>query len=53
MSSEKFTLSHSDILELKRWNTPTIYNGWEMITKHDRTKDSINLEEIMDCWRSN
>ncbi len=48
MSSEKFTLSHSDILELKRWNTPTIYNGWEMITKHDRTKDAINLEEIKD-----
>lgn len=21
--------------ELKRWNTPTIYNGWEQITRHD------------------
>ncbi|MBF0278281.1 MAG: RraA family protein [SAR324 cluster bacterium] len=41
-------LSHSEILELKRWNTPTIYNGWEMITRHDRTKDGINLEETTD-----
>ena len=22
-------LSHADLLQLKRWNTPTIYNGWE------------------------
>jgi 4-hydroxy-4-methyl-2-oxoglutarate aldolase len=29
-------LSHSDLLKLKRWNTPTVYNGWEQITKHDR-----------------
>ena len=21
-------LEHSELLELKRWNTPTIYNGW-------------------------
>jgi regulator of RNase E activity RraA len=33
---------------LKRWNTPTIYNGWEMITKHDRTRDAFNLEEVRD-----
>jgi 4-hydroxy-4-methyl-2-oxoglutarate aldolase len=41
-------LSHADLLQLKRWNTPTIYNGWEQITKHDRTKDAINLEEPRD-----
>ncbi len=41
-------LSHADLLQLKRWNTPTIYNGWEQITKQDRTKDAINLEEIRD-----
>ena len=28
-------LPHSVLLELKRWNTPTIYNGWEYLTKHD------------------
>ena len=41
-------ISHGDIIQLKRWNTPTIYNGWEQITTHDRTKDAINLEETRD-----
>jgi len=41
-------LSHADLLQLKRWNTPTIYNGWEQITKRDRTRDAINLEETRD-----
>lgn len=41
-------LSHSELLQLKRWNTPTIYNGWERITKHDRTADAFNLEPVYD-----
>ncbi len=41
-------LSHAELLELKRWNTPTIYNGWEQITKHDIAADGFNLEEIRD-----
>jgi regulator of RNase E activity RraA len=41
-------LPHGDLLQLKRWNTPTIYNGWEQITRHDRTRDAINLEEVRD-----
>lgn len=41
-------LPHADLLQLKRWNTPTIYNGWEQITRHDRTRDAINLEETRD-----
>ncbi len=41
-------LSHGDLLQLKRWNTPTVYNGWEQITKRDRTRDAINLEETRD-----
>lgn len=45
---ENRILSHSDLLALKRWNTPTIYNGWEQITRHDRTKGSFNLEETRD-----
>ena len=32
-------LPHSDLLQLKRWNTPTIYNGWEQITKRDPAAD--------------
>ena len=41
-------LSHGQLLELKRWNTPTIYNGWEQTTRRDRTKDGINIEETRD-----
>ena len=41
-------LSYSDLLELKRWNTPTIFNGWEQITKHDNAGDCFNLEELQD-----
>jgi regulator of RNase E activity RraA len=40
-------LSHGDLLKLKRWNTPTIYNGWEQITKHDR-RTHFNEEGIRD-----
>ncbi len=42
------TLSHADLLTLKRWNTPTIYNGWEQITSHDIARDAFNLEETHD-----
>jgi 4-hydroxy-4-methyl-2-oxoglutarate aldolase len=41
-------LTHADLLELKRWNTPTIYNGWEQITRHDAAADAFNLEETTD-----
>jgi len=41
-------LKHKDLLELKRWNTPSIYNGWEQITNHDIAKECINLEPCQD-----
>ena len=41
-------LTHDTLLQLKRWNTPTIYNGWEQITKHDAAHDAFNLEETHD-----
>jgi regulator of RNase E activity RraA len=41
-------LSDVELLQLKRWNTPTIYNGWEQVTRHDAGKDSFNLEEVRD-----
>lgn len=41
-------LTHAELLQLKRWNTPTIYNGWEQVTRHDRTGDGFNLEETRD-----
>lgn len=47
MSNER-VLSHSDLLQLKRWNTPTIYNGWEQITKRDFCTEAFNIEETRD-----
>lgn len=41
-------LSYGDLLELKRWNTPTIYNGWEQITCHNAGKEGFNQEEVRD-----
>ena len=41
-------LSHAELLQLKRWNTPTIYNGWEQITRRDVTRDAFNLEPLTD-----
>jgi regulator of RNase E activity RraA len=41
-------ISHADLLQLKRWNTPTIYNGWEQITHGDAARDAFNHEETRD-----
>ncbi len=41
-------LTHAEILQLKRWNTPTIYNGWEQITTHNIATEGFNLEECRD-----
>ncbi len=41
-------LPHAELLQLKRWNTPTIYNGWEQITKLDAAANVTNLEETTD-----
>lgn len=40
--------THSDLLQLKRWNTPTIYNGWEAVTQKDRLSVQCNREETRD-----
>jgi len=41
-------ISTAEMLELRRWNTPTIYNGWEQISSQDPGKDAFNLEETID-----
>lgn len=46
--SSRRTLTHAQLLQLKRWNTPTIYNGWEQITRRDVARDGFNLEETRD-----
>ncbi|MBT3470320.1 MAG: RraA family protein [Opitutae bacterium] len=46
--NNKHILSHTELLQLKRWNTPTLYNGWEQITSNDRTDGFTNREETKD-----
>lgn len=41
-------LSYADLLALKRWNTPTIYNAWEACTKKDRLEVRSNRDETHD-----
>ena len=41
-------IDHQEMLELKRWNTPTIYNGWEQLTSRDAGRVGFNLEETRD-----
>lgn len=41
-------LPHTQLLQLKRWNTPTIYNGWEQITQRDPAADGFNIEPTHD-----
>ncbi len=43
-----YPLSTADLLNLKRWNTPTIYNGWEQITRHDRNQGRFNRQPLTD-----
>lgn len=47
-NSKQPRLTHGEVLELRRWNTPTIYNGWEQITAHDAGREGFNLEESID-----
>ncbi len=47
-SDETRILTHGELLQFKRWNTPTVYNGWEQITKCDSSRDGFNLEETRD-----
>jgi 4-hydroxy-4-methyl-2-oxoglutarate aldolase len=46
------TLTQGELLQLKRWNTPTIYNGWEQITRRDSADLVFNREEACDFMPS-
>jgi 4-hydroxy-4-methyl-2-oxoglutarate aldolase len=41
-------ISNGEIHELKRWNTPTIYNGWEQVTRANIARDAFNVEPTQD-----
>lgn len=48
MNASEPRLDHAQLLRLKRWNTPTIYNGWEQITQRNPARDGFNPEETRD-----
>jgi len=41
-------LTHAEILNIKRWNTPTVYNGWEKVTRLERTQGRFNRAPMQD-----
>jgi 4-hydroxy-4-methyl-2-oxoglutarate aldolase len=41
-------LDEREAAALARWNTPTIYNGWEAMTRSERTTLRVNLEPVTD-----
>jgi regulator of RNase E activity RraA len=45
-------LSYGQLLQLKRLTTPTLYNGWEQITRHDR-RQHTNREDVRDFMPQN
>jgi 4-hydroxy-4-methyl-2-oxoglutarate aldolase len=47
MSEPHPPLPLPELLALRRWNTPTIYNGLEQYTKADR-RTLVNLEDVTD-----
>jgi regulator of RNase E activity RraA len=48
MNPSPTRLDIGELHELKRWNTPTIYNGWEQFTRADASQDGYNREPIID-----
>jgi 4-hydroxy-4-methyl-2-oxoglutarate aldolase len=47
-TSDGQVLTHGELLQLKRLSTPTIYNGWEQITRHNVARGVFNREEVHD-----
>src|ERR1051325_10371116 len=41
-------IDHAQMLLLKRWNTPSVYNGWEQVTKSNIAAEGFNVEETHD-----
>lgn len=48
MNPERASIvGHDTLLQLQRWNTPTIYNGLEQVTRAD-LRDLVNQEDLCD-----
>ncbi len=52
MNESTRRLTYAQLLQLKRWNTPTVYNGWEHITRCNAGAEGFNLEETRDFMPS-
>jgi len=46
--SDRPRLSQAELLQLRRLTTPTVFNGWEQITRRDPAADAFNLEPSID-----
>lgn len=47
-AADRRPLPLSELLQLRRFNTPTVYNGWEQITRKSSARDGFNLEDLRD-----
>ncbi|HEY4201259.1 MAG TPA: hypothetical protein VGM83_11920 [Devosiaceae bacterium] len=47
MADAATKLRTGEVLRLRRFSTPTVYNGWEQISRHDR-RDLVNREDVRD-----
>lgn len=41
-------LTDAELLELRRWNTPTVYNGWEAVTSRERMDVVMSNASVID-----
>jgi 4-hydroxy-4-methyl-2-oxoglutarate aldolase len=41
-------LSHAELVQLRKLTTPTVYNGWEQITRHAAAADCFNCDDVTD-----
>jgi len=47
--SRRTLLSTTSLLQLLKWNTPTVFNGWEQITRNpEYGREAFNLEPVID-----
>jgi regulator of RNase E activity RraA len=46
-SAPKYGLTAGELLRLKRYSTPTVYNGWEQVSRIDR-RTVVNRQDVRD-----
>ena len=46
--SDRPRLSPAELILLRKLTTPTVYNGWEQVTRHDPAADGFNPDPVID-----